>query len=86
MAHVDFKVTIWEKVQIKDECLAEVIEKIKSGKIQSSNDLIDTDYTDGDDGNYETIAETEEQLSLEDNGGESTIEVYDDGIVYQNGN
>jgi hypothetical protein len=41
MAQVDFKVTAWERVEIKDEYVKEVIEKINNRSISSSNDLIE---------------------------------------------
>jgi hypothetical protein len=78
MGYVDFKITTWERVQIDDDKVAEVIELIKSGEINSSNDLID--YEEKDFGQlYDgVITETEEQMLPEENDGQSTIEVYND--------
>lgn len=84
MAYVDFKITSWERVSIDDERLDEVLEKIKNGEIQTSNDLV---YTLNDDCSFEGVLyETEEQLSLQDNDGYSTIEIIQDGrTLYGNG-
>jgi hypothetical protein len=86
MAQVDFKVTAWERVEIKDEYVKEVIEKINNRSISSSNDLIEFIEEKGDTFDYGFIPETEEQISLDDNDGYSTIEVSVDKItVHGNG-
>ena len=76
MAQVDFKVTVWERVTIDDDKLDDVIARIKSGEIESSNDLfncLDDDCT------YEgTIDDTIEQMTPQENGNQSTIEVLND--------
>ena len=71
MAQVDFKVTVWERVTIDDDKMADVIARIKSGEITTSNELFD--YLD-DDCTYEgTIDDTMQQMTPNDN--QSTIEV-----------
>ena len=73
MAQVDFKVTVWERVTIDDDKVADVIERIKSGEITTSNELFDCL---DDDCTYEgTIDDTMEQMTPEDNNNQSTIEV-----------
>jgi hypothetical protein len=75
MAQVDFKVTVWERVIIDDDKLDEVMAKIKSGEITSSDDLLNEDcnaYFEG------TVEETLEQMTPEENDNQSTIEVLDD--------
>lgn len=75
MAQVDFKVTVWERVTIDDDKMADVIARIKSGEITTSNELFD--YLD-DDCTYEgTIDDTIEQMTPEENDNQSTIEVLD---------
>ena len=76
MAQVDFKVTVWERVTIDDDKLADVIARIKDGTITSSNDLfncLDDDCT------YEgTIDAPMEQMTPQENDYQSTIEVLND--------
>lgn len=75
MATVHFKVTVWEAVSISDDKLNEVIEEIKNGTIQNSNDLFDCFE---DDTYYEGIIDdTMETMTLEENNNQSTIEVLD---------
>lgn len=73
MAQVDFKVTVWERVTIDDDKLEDVIARIKSGEITTSDELfncLDDDCT------YEgTIDDTMEQITPEENDNQSTIEV-----------
>lgn len=85
MAKVHFKVTSWEEVVIDDELLPEVLEKIKSKEIMTSNDLFE-EYEEPKVMNNGHILETEIQMTPEENGGLATIEVYDGmEVVYANG-
>jgi hypothetical protein len=71
---IDFKVTVWERVIVSDEIAQDIIEKIKSGEITNSCDLID--YDEFPNVKYEGIvSDTTEQMSVSENGGCSTIEV-----------
>jgi hypothetical protein len=74
MAYVDFKITIWERVFIDDESVDEIAKKIKDGTINSSDDLINEfeSITFDSDVMYETA----EQITLEENDNQSTIELY----------
>ena len=73
MATVDFKVTVWERVTIDDDKMNEVIEAIKNGTIQNLNDLF---LVLNDDCSCEGIlSETIEQMTVEENGNQPTIEV-----------
>jgi hypothetical protein len=72
MALIDFKVTTWERMSIDDDKLDDVIAKIKSGEITSSNDLFDIDpdcFFEG------IVDETTEQMTIEENDNQSTIEI-----------
>lgn len=73
--NVDFKVTTWERVSVPDELKDAVLEALNNGRIQTSNDLIN--FLDDRDshGEYSIIAEVEEQMTPEENGGQATIEV-----------
>ena len=75
MAYVDFKVTIWERVHIDDESVEKVAEKIKKGIVTCSNDV----YSEFDERvaiECEILHETAEQMSLEENDNQSTIELF----------
>lgn len=97
--HVDFKISIWERVLIPEEYEELVQEKIKSGEIKSAGDLIDLQLPDGTligDMSCEQLLDTNEQLTPKDNGGCSTVEIWEndslDGnrnpmkMTWQNGN
>jgi hypothetical protein len=73
MAQVDFKITVWERVTIDDDKVADVINRIKSGEITTSNELFD--YLNGDCSYEGTIDDTIEQMSPFENDNQSTIEV-----------
>jgi hypothetical protein len=75
MARINFKVTSWEGVNIPDEHLDEVLTALENGYILTSNDLVE--FVDNLDGHseYEMIPESETQLTVEENGGDATIEV-----------
>lgn len=83
----DFKITTWERVNVSKEQEAIVLEAIKSGEITSSSDIYDFLADKGDvNVESETLLETDEQMTIEENGGSSTIEVMDEGkVIYQNG-
>jgi hypothetical protein len=76
----DFKITTWERVNVSEEHEQEVLQAIKEGKITSANDVFDF-LADKGDMNIECIklTETDEQMTVEENGGCSTIEVIDNG-------
>lgn len=73
----DFKITTWERVEVPTEHEEKVLEAIKNGTITSSQDVFDLLEDDTDMIDCNVILETEEQMSVEDNGGNSTIEVLD---------
>jgi hypothetical protein len=72
MAHIDFKITSWERVQVSDDKVEEIISKIKSGEISSSEDLIELTINSEYLG---IIDDTTEQMTIEENDGQSTIEI-----------
>jgi len=75
---VHFKVTAWESVSLDDDYKEEVLEKLKSGEIKSANGLVEFLDSKGSDPTYEMIPESEQQLTIEENDGYSTIEAVDD--------
>jgi len=83
----DFKITTWERVTVREENEEEVLQAIKNGKIESANDIYDF-LADKENINIECeiLTEVDEQMSVEDNGGASTIEVVDAGkTIFYNG-
>lgn len=83
----DFKITTWERVTVKEENEQEVLQAIKNGKIESANDIYDFLADKGDINiECEILTEVDEQMSVEDNDGASTIEVVDAGkTIFSNG-
>ena len=92
--HVDFKVTTWERVEIPEEHKEKVKQAIKNGKVESANDLFNLDLEMQLD--CEMLQDTSEQLTVDENKGCSTIEIWEndslDGnrnpmkMTWQNGN
>jgi hypothetical protein len=83
----DFKITTWERVTVSEEYEQEVLQAIKDGKIESANDIFDFLADKGDMNiECEKLADVDEQMSVEDNDGASTIEVVDAGkTIFYNG-
>ena len=71
--YAEFKITNWERVRVPSEIEDEVMEKIKSGEIESSNELLEEYPECTFEGEMEDCVA--DQMSLEANGGFSTIEV-----------
>jgi len=78
--HVDFKVTTWERHtldtdELSEEDIAEIKRKIKEGIITNGSDLIEEV---GSSHGCETLYEVEHQMTVEENGGEATIEFFEE--------
>lgn len=81
----DFKITAWERVEVPEELEAAVLEKVKSGDLRTTNEIISFVEDRGGSVSWEVIPECEEYLTPQDNGGEATIEVMEDGeFLYTN--
>jgi len=83
----DFKITTWERVNVDADQEQDVLEAIKNGTITSSSDIFDF-LADKGDANVEcnTMLEVDEQMTVEENNGSSTIEVINDTkTIYKNG-
>lgn len=73
---VHIKVTIWKKIEISDDVPKQrVVEVLKAHG--SANDLFDIEDEIGY-LNYDDIEDTEEDVTVEDNGGCSTLELKDE--------
>ena len=76
----DFKITTWERVTVEDsENESNVLKAIKEGKINSADDVF---YFLEDRGELglinaycKVLEDTSEQMSVNENGGNATIEV-----------
>ena len=75
--YLDYKCTIWRRIHIPDDKNDKgyILEKLKKG----TEPLL----TDAE---YETLYDTSEELTVEENGGSSTIELFDwDELIFKNG-
>ena len=81
---VDFKITTWERVSVPQEMEKQVIDAIESGEVRSSTDLLDL----FEEVTFEGIMEeTSEQMLIEENDGQATIEVINisnNNTIYRN--
>lgn len=69
MINVDFKVSVWERVQLPDKHLSEALDLLKSNKLNTSNELYEHFIDEAEYKGY--IDETEEAFVSSD--GSSTI-------------
>lgn len=76
MAYIDKKVTIWERYEIPED-----IELIDFSDEDDVNGFIHEHFLCS-----ELLLETDYPLTVEENGGASTVEVYDDfgELIYNN--
>ena len=76
----DFKITAWERVTIDEQYEEELLEAIKKGEVQTSNDVYYwAESKGGIDIDCEVLDETVESMSLADNGNQATIDVMEEG-------
>lgn len=82
----DFKITTWERIQVEDDMEELVLSALKEGKIESSNDIYDYLADEGDANiSSERLMEVEEQMTVKENFGNATIEVYENTkLVWDN--
>jgi hypothetical protein len=79
--HIDFKVTSWERVVFDKEHEEAVLEALKNKTINCSNDLVNFLAERGDHNfDCDNVLESNEQMTLEENDNQSTIEFYGDKI------
>lgn len=80
MAYIDYKVTSWVRIHIEDSQIDETQAMIRAG--DSPNDLIN--YLDPSE--IESLIEVEEYMPIEENDGQSTIELYSERgeLLYSN--
>ena len=78
MAQINFKVTTWEVAYIPDELVDIVKKGIEDGTITSSMDLFDIPELEEIDFDLQLSDDGPDQLSVEKNNGEYTIELRTD--------
>jgi hypothetical protein len=78
MAQINFKVTTWEVAFIPDELVDIVKKGIEDGTITSSMDLFDIPELEEIDFDLQLSDDGPDQLSVEKNNGEYTIELRTD--------
>ena len=73
---IDFKITTWERITIPQELEQEVIKAIQNEEISSADDLIemfgDECFNEG------ILSDVSQQMSIEENDHNATIEVIND--------
>lgn len=77
----DFKIVTWERVKVPTEKEEEVLQALKTGRVTCSNDI--WEICEG--AELGSVDWDVEQMSVKENGDQSTIEVYEDGeIIFTN--
>jgi len=75
--YLDYKCTVWRRIHFseKQNDVDKILEDIKGGY---HPDIVDAEY--------ETLYDTSEDMTVDENGGSSTIELYDNNeLIFQNG-
>ena len=84
---IDYKTTVWERFEIDDQDKDLLLEFLKENPEASAMDIYDWYSTNiGGDPYCQCLDETTNEMSVGENGGNSTLEILlDDKIIYQNG-
>ncbi len=84
MAHLSFKVTRWEKFNIPDDKVEEVIKRLKESFVDAVYDLQEIDGVYLESQSPDEAAE--EAMMTEENGNQATQELYDSSgnLIYSN--
>lgn len=75
--YLDYKCTVWRRIHFseKQNDVGKILEDIKGGY---HPDIVDAEY--------ETLYDTSEDMTVDENGGSSTIELYDNNeLLFKNG-
>lgn len=85
---IDFKITTWERVSVPEEHEQKILELIKTGEISSSEQVFLALGSEADCLDFQRLGNVDVQMTPEENGGNSTIEVMDDDFntIWVNGN
>lgn len=80
--YIDRKITIWERMKFRDE------EEFKQAIqiLKDTNNISEVDNQNFEI-EYEPLFDTTEEMTVEENGGSSTVEAFNNTeLIYQNGN
>lgn len=78
--YIDFKETVWSRVEIPEKLRVEVSMMINDGV--TMQEIFDFIVEKKGDSTYDVIYDTSEFMTLKDNKGDSTIELYtEDGVL-----
>jgi hypothetical protein len=82
---IDYKTTVWSRFEIEDKHKDLLLEFLKKNPKASAMDIWNWCADNGGDPYSEELEGTSEEMSVEENGGSSTIEILlDDKIIFQN--
>jgi hypothetical protein len=73
--YIDCKITTWDRAKINDEEDKKIVlNAIKEGKLRNESDLAQLDI----DIEWETLNDVSENMTVEENDGFATLEVFND--------
>lgn len=85
--YINFKTTVWKRVKILPKLEKEILKDLQSNKITDIKDLFTDDFI-GKIGEYletELLLVSSQQMTVEDNKGKATIELYDSNdLIFSN--
>ena len=84
---LDIKSTIWERLEFEtEEQMLDVKGKLETGELKTTLEVIDYLYEVNKDSYFELMYDTQEYIDPSENGGCSTIEIFnlEDGTLYKN--
>jgi hypothetical protein len=83
---IDYKTTVWERFEIEDKHKESLLKFLEENPEALASEIYDHYCENGGDPHRETIEGTSEEMSVDENGTFSTIEIIcDDKIIFQNG-
>ena len=82
--HIDFKITTWERIELPESEKEQILDKVKKGEFTSALD-ISNDIFGEHDVECNHMIEVDEQMTVEENGGQSTIEAFEgNDLIWNN--
>jgi hypothetical protein len=85
MIHIDQKVTTWQRISIEEEHREELEKFLKENPEADAEDIFNWAWDNDLDPYSETLDETIQLISPEENGGQPTLEITSNNeTIYQN--
>lgn len=75
MIHIDSKITIWDRFSLDDEHKEALQEFLQENPDTLASDISDWASELGIDGEHETLTDTGDEMTPDENGGEATVEI-----------